>query len=98
MQIQMVRAASPPSLAEKARIPFADNVLIKLFDNITDDQAILLSDIFPTAYYGADLAQIKTGNTVAVFGCGPVGLFTILSAQLMGAGRIFAVEAIPSRL
>lgn len=84
--------------AEKARIPFADNVLIKLFDNITDDQAILLSDIFPTAYYGADLAQIKTGNTVAVFGCGPVGLFSILSAQLMGAGRIFAVDAIPSRL
>ncbi len=84
--------------AEKARIPFADNVLVKLFDSITDDQAILLSDIFPTAYYGADLAQIKSGNTVAVFGCGPVGLFAILSAQLMGAGRIFAVDAIPSRL
>ncbi len=84
--------------AEKARIPFADGVLVKLFDSITDDQAILLSDIFPTGYYGAELAQIQTGNTVAVFGCGPVGLFAILSAQLKGAGRIFAVDAIPSRL
>ncbi len=84
--------------AEKARIPFADNVLVKLFDSISDDQAILLSDLFPTAYYAADIAQIKTGNTVAIFGCGPVGLLSILCAQLMGAGRIFAVDAIPSRL
>ncbi len=84
--------------AEKARVPFADNVLIKLPDFVSDDAAIMLSDIFPTGYYGADLAQIKEGNTVAVFGCGPVGLFCILSAQLKGAGRIFAVDTIPSRL
>ncbi len=84
--------------AEKARIPFADNVLVKLPDTISDDQAIMLSDIFPTGYYGADLAQIKKGNTVAIFGCGPVGLFTIISAQLMGAGRIFAIDTIPARL
>ena len=84
--------------AEKARIPFADTVLIKLPDSVSDDQAIMLADIFPTGYYGADLAQIQPGNVVAVFGCGPVGLFTIISAQLLGAGRIFAVDTIPTRL
>ncbi len=84
--------------AEKARIPFADNTLVKLPDSISDDQAILLSDIFPTGYYAAEIAQIQPGNTVAVFGCGPVGLFCILCAQLFGAGRIFAVDTIPDRL
>jgi threonine dehydrogenase-like Zn-dependent dehydrogenase len=84
--------------AEKARIPYADNTLVKLPDTITDDQAILLSDILPTAYYGVDLAEIGTGNTVAVFGCGPVGLAAILCAQYVGAGRIFAIDNIESRL
>lgn len=84
--------------AEKARIPYADNVLMKLPDSIPDDQAIMLSDILPTAYYGADLAQIKSGNVVAIFGCGPVGLLTILCAQYMGAGRIFAIDNNESRL
>ena len=84
--------------AEYARVPFATVGLVKIPDNVSDDQAILLSDIFPTAYFGAALAEIEEGDTVAVFGCGPVGLFAILSAQLMGAGRIFAVDAIPSRL
>src|SRR5205823_3197280 len=73
--------------AEFARVPLADPTLVKLPDSITDDQAILLSDIFPTGYFGADLAEIKAGDTVAVFGCGPVGLFTALSARLLGAGR-----------
>jgi threonine dehydrogenase-like Zn-dependent dehydrogenase len=84
--------------AEKARIPFANVGLVKLPDDISDDQAILLSDIFPTAYFGAKLAEIKDGNTVCVFGCGPVGLFAIASAKLLGAGRVFAVDCIPSRL
>ena len=84
--------------AEKARIPYADNVLMKLPDSIPDDQAIMLSDILPTAYYGADLAQIKSGNTVAIFGCGPVGLLTILCAQYMSAGIIFAIDNNESRL
>ena len=84
--------------AEKARIPFADTVLVKLPDEISNDQAIMLSDLFPTGYYAAEIAQIRAGNTVAVFGCGPVGLFSILSAQLKGAGRIFAIDTIPSRL
>lgn len=84
--------------AEKARVPFANVGLVKLPDDISDDEAILLSDIFPTGYFGADLAEIKTGDTVAVFGCGPVGQFAILSAMLMGAGRVLAVDHIVSRL
>jgi threonine dehydrogenase-like Zn-dependent dehydrogenase len=84
--------------AEKALVPFANAGLIKLPDHVTDDQAILLSDIFPTGYFGAELAEIKPGNTVAVFGCGPVGQFAIVGARLFGAGRIFAVDNIDSRL
>ncbi len=84
--------------AEMARVPYANVNLVKLPDEISDDQAIMLSDIFPTGYFGADNAEIRPGNTVAVFGCGPVGQFAILSAFLMGAGRVFAVDRIPSRL
>ncbi|HEX8963889.1 MAG TPA: zinc-dependent alcohol dehydrogenase [Rhodocyclaceae bacterium] len=84
--------------AEKARVPFASVNLIKLPDDVGDDQAILLSDIFPTGYFGADMAEIKPGHTVAVFGCGPVGQFAIASAKLMGAGRIFAIDCLHDRL
>jgi threonine dehydrogenase-like Zn-dependent dehydrogenase len=84
--------------AERARIPFAAVNLLKLPDEVSDDQAILLSDIFPTGYFAADLAALRPGRTLAVFGCGPVGQFAILSAKLMDAGRIFAVDCIPSRL
>ena len=84
--------------AEYARVPFAHTTLVKLPDEVSDAQAILISDIFPTGYFGADIAGIKPGNTVAVFGCGPVGQFTIASAMLLGAGRVFAVDAVPSRL
>lgn len=84
--------------AEKARIPFAAVNLLKLPDDVSDDQAILLSDIFPTAYFGAELANIKKGHSVAIFGCGPVGQLTIVSAKLMGAGRVFAVDRRPDRL
>jgi len=84
--------------AEKARIPYANVGLVKIPDTLTDDQAILLSDIFPTGYFGAHLAQIKRGDTVAVFGCGPVGLFAILGAKLLGAGRVLAVDHVESRL
>ena len=84
--------------AEKARIPFANVNLVKLPDEVTDDQAILISDIFPTGYFGADMANIKHGHTVAVFGCGPVGQFAIASAKLMGAGRVLAVDHLPDRL
>jgi threonine dehydrogenase-like Zn-dependent dehydrogenase len=84
--------------AEKARIPFANVGMMKLPDEISDDQAILLSDIFPTGWMAADNAEIKPGNTVVVFGCGPVGQFAIASARLMNAGRIFAVDQVASRL
>ncbi|HET7370226.1 MAG TPA: zinc-dependent alcohol dehydrogenase [Gammaproteobacteria bacterium] len=84
--------------AEFVRVPFAHVNLVRLPDAVNDEQAILISDIFPTGYFGADLAEINYGDTVAVFGCGPVGLFTIASAGLMGAGRILAVDQIPSRL
>lgn len=84
--------------AEKALIPFANVGPVKLPDEVSDDQAILLSDIFPTGYFGAELADIQPGDSVAVFGCGPVGQFAIASAFLLGAGRVLAVDTIPSRL
>lgn len=84
--------------AEKARIPFAHTGLVKLPDDVTDDQAILISDIFPTGWFGAKLAEISKGDTVAVFGCGPVGQFAIASAKLLGAGRVFAIDCHEDRL
>src|SRR5579875_1546250 len=84
--------------AEYARVPFANLGLVKLPPEVSDDQAILISDIFPTGYFAAKLAQIKPGDTVAVFGCGPVGQFAIASAKMMQAGRIFAIDHIESRL
>ena len=84
--------------AERARVPFANVGLVKLPPEIDDDNAILLSDIFPTGYFGADLAEITPGDTVAVFGAGPVGQFAIASAKLMDAGRVFAVDRLPDRL
>src|SRR5581483_3121472 len=84
--------------AERARVPFAHVGAVKLPDAISDEQAILLSDIFPTAWFGAELAELRDGNTVAVFGCGPVGQLVIASARLMGAGRILAIDTVPSRL
>ena len=84
--------------AEMARVPFANVGPVKLPDEVTDDQAILLSDIFPTGFFGAELAEIKPGDPVAVFGCGPVGQFAIASAKLLGAGRVFAIDKVKSRL
>jgi threonine dehydrogenase-like Zn-dependent dehydrogenase len=84
--------------AEYARIAYAAANLVKLPERVSDEQAILLSDIFPTAYFAADLAEIKAGDTVVVFGCGPVGQFAIAAAKLHGAGRVFAVDCIESRL
>lgn len=83
--------------AEKARVPWAHVNLVKLPDDITDEQAILMSDIFPTGWFGADLADIEEGHTVAVFGCGPVGQFAIASAIVMGA-RVIAVDSKEDRL
>jgi threonine dehydrogenase-like Zn-dependent dehydrogenase len=84
--------------AEYARIPYANVGLVKLPEAVDDDRAIMLSDIFPTAYFGAEIAEITPGDTVAIFGCGPVGQFAIASAKLFGAGRIIAIDTIASRL
>jgi threonine dehydrogenase-like Zn-dependent dehydrogenase len=84
--------------AELARIPFAHVGLVKIPDEVTDDQAILVSDIFPTGYFGADLADITDGDTVVIFGCGPVGQFAIASAKLLGASRVIAVDRLDDRL
>jgi threonine dehydrogenase-like Zn-dependent dehydrogenase len=84
--------------AEFVRVPYAAVNLVKLPEEVSDDQAIMLSDIFPTAYFGADLAEIDDGDTVAVWGCGPVGQFAVASAKLLGAGRVFAIDRIESRL
>jgi threonine dehydrogenase-like Zn-dependent dehydrogenase len=84
--------------AEFARVPFANVGLVRIPEAVSDEQAILLSDIFTTGWFGASLAEIVDGDPVAVFGCGPVGQFAIASAMLRGAGRVFAIDAIPSRL
>jgi threonine dehydrogenase-like Zn-dependent dehydrogenase len=84
--------------AEKARVPYANVGLVKLPDEVSDDQAILISDIFPTGYQAADIAEIRDGDTVCVFGCGPVGQFAIWSAKHLGAGRVIAVDSVPDRL
>jgi threonine dehydrogenase-like Zn-dependent dehydrogenase len=84
--------------AEYARIPFASVNCVKLGEQVTDEQAIMISDIIPTGWFGADLAEVSDGDTVAVFGCGPVGQFAITSAFIMGAGQVFAVDKDESRL
>lgn len=84
--------------AEMARIPYANVGLVKLPDEVADEDAIVISDIFPTGYFGAEIAEIESGDTVAVFGCGPVGQFAILSAKLLGAGRVLAVDGHEDRL
>lgn len=84
--------------AEYARVPFANVDLVKLPPGVDDDRAILISDIFPTGWFGADLAEITDGDTVAVFGAGPVGQFAILSAKMMGADRVIVVDDNEDRL
>ena len=84
--------------AEYLRVPMADVGPIKIPDNVSDEQALFLSDIFPTGYMAAVNAQIESGDTVAIWGCGPVGQFAIRSALLLGAGRVIAIDEIPERL
>src|SRR3954454_2102274 len=84
--------------AEKARIPYAHTGLVRLPDEFSDEQAILISDIFPTGYFGAELAEVRDGDTVVVFGAGPVGVFAVVSAKLKGAGRVLCVDQPSDRL
>ena len=84
--------------AEYARVPFADVGPIKVPDGLTDEQVLFLSDIFPTGYMAAENCDIQPGDTVAVWGCGPVGQFAIQSAYLLGAERVIAIDRFPERL
>ena len=84
--------------AEKVRVPFADTSTYPIPDGVTDEQILMLADILPTGYQVAEMGEIKPGETVIVFGCGPVGLFAMKSAWLMGAGRVIAVDDLDYRL
>lgn len=84
--------------AEYARVPFADVGLFKIPDGLTDDQVLFLTDIFPTGYMAAENCNIKPGDIVAIWGCGPVGQFAIKSAYMLGAERVIAFDRVPERL
>jgi threonine dehydrogenase-like Zn-dependent dehydrogenase len=84
--------------AEYLRVPYSDVGPIVVPDGLTDDQVLFLSDILPTGWMGAENAEIEPGDTIAVWGCGPVGLFAIQSALLMGAHRVIAIDHYPRRL
>ena len=88
----------PGGQAEYLRVPFADVGPIKVPDGIEDEQVLFLSDIFPTGYMAAENAGIEPGDTVAVWGAGPVGQFAIQSAWMFGAGRVIAIDNVPERL
>ena len=88
----------PGGQAEYARVPFADVGPIKVPDELEDDQVLFLSDIFPTGYMAAEACNIEPGDTVAVWGCGPVGQFAIKSAYLLGAGRVIAIDRFDYRM
>ena len=84
--------------AEYVRVPFADTGAIKIPDGLPDEKVLFLSDIFPTGYMAAENCNIQRGDTVAVWGCGPVGQFAIKSAFLLGAERVIAIDDNPDRL
>ena len=84
--------------AEYVRVPFADVGPLKIENGLTDEQVLFLSDILPTGYMGAEMCDIKPGDTVAVWGCGPVGLFAIKSAYLLGAEHVIAIDRYNYRL
>jgi threonine dehydrogenase-like Zn-dependent dehydrogenase len=88
----------PGGQAEYLRVPFADKTHIKVPDGLTDEQVLFLGDIFPTGWQGAAQCDILPTDTVAVWGCGPVGQFAIRSAILLGAKQVVAIDRLPERL
>ena len=84
--------------AEYLRVPYADFGPVKVTTDIADDKVLFLSDIFPTGYMAAENAEIEPGDTVAVWGCGPVGQFCMRSAWMLGAGRVIGIDTVPERL
>ncbi len=84
--------------AQYVRVPFADVGPLKVPESLSDEQVLFLSDIFPTGYMAAENCDIKPGDTIAVWGCGPVGQFAIKSARLLGAARVIGIDSVPARL
>jgi len=87
----------PGGQAEYLRVPYADVGPIKVPDGLTDEQVLFLSDIFPTGYMAAEFCNIQPGDTIAIWGAGPVGQFAIRSAFLLGAERVIAIETVAER-
>ncbi|GJE36401.1 zinc-dependent alcohol dehydrogenase [Methylobacterium persicinum] len=84
--------------AEYVRVPFADVAPMKVPDGMDDESVLFLTDILPTGWQGAEHCEIKGGETIAIWGAGPVGFFAIQAAKLMGAGRIIVIETVPERI
>jgi threonine dehydrogenase-like Zn-dependent dehydrogenase len=84
--------------AEYARVPFADIGPIKIESDLPDEKVLFLSDILPTGWMAAEACDIRPGDTVAVWGCGPVGQFAMKSAMLLGASRVIGIDRFPERL
>src|SRR5690606_34318313 len=84
--------------AEYVRVPYADVGPLKVPEHLSDDQVLFLGDVFPTGYQAAEQCDLQPGDTVAVWGCGPVGQFAIASARMLGAERIIAIDDVPERL
>ncbi|MFC3909425.1 zinc-dependent alcohol dehydrogenase [Legionella dresdenensis] len=84
--------------AEYVRVPFSNIGPIKVPEDMPDEKLLFLSDIFPTGYMAAENCGIQPGDTVAIWGCGPVGQFAIQSAWMLGAGRVIAIDCVPERL
>ncbi|HVP30440.1 MAG TPA: alcohol dehydrogenase catalytic domain-containing protein [Myxococcota bacterium] len=91
-------SALPGGQAEAVRVPFADANLFAIPASLDDEHALFLTDILPTGYMGAEWAEVGPGDTVVVFGCGPVGTFAQRAAQLRGAARVIAVDLDEGRL
>jgi alcohol dehydrogenase len=90
--------ALPGGQAEALRVPFADTNCFRIPESVGDEAALFLTDILPTGYMGADLAEVAPGDVVVVLGCGPVGAFAARAAQLRGASRVLAVDLDAGRL
>ncbi|HYP76726.1 MAG TPA: zinc-dependent alcohol dehydrogenase [Polyangiaceae bacterium] len=88
----------PGGQAEYLRVPYADVGCLKIESDLPDEKVLFLSDIFPTGYMAAENADIEAGDTVAIWGCGPVGQFCIQSAWMFGAGRVIAIDRVEERL
>ncbi len=84
--------------AEYVRVPFADVGPMKIPDDMSDEDVLLLSDVLPTGYQAAEMGGVSGGDVVAVFGCGPIGLVAARSAWLLGARRVVAIDRVEARL